>query len=69
MYSRQDFSEWILSFFMKEKVNLIVQKLFILKLEPDLDPESKKVSEHGPWGILLRTVGKIWVVIRACFLR
>jgi len=33
---------------MKEKVNLIVQKLFILKLEPDLDPEPKKVSEHGP---------------------
>jgi len=26
----------------------IVQKLFILIREPDLDPEPKKVSEHGP---------------------
>jgi len=25
---------------------LIVQKLFILKLEPDLDPEPEKLSEH-----------------------
>ena len=24
-----------------------VQKLFILKLEPDLDPEPENVSEHG----------------------
>ena len=32
-----------------------VQKLFILKLESDLDPEPKKVSEHGPWRIYLGT--------------
>ena len=25
----------------------IVQKLFILKLEPDLDPEPYKFCEHG----------------------
>jgi len=25
----------------------IVQKLFILKFEPDLDPEPEKLSEHG----------------------
>ena len=29
----------------------IVQKLFILKLEPDLDPEPEKRCEHGPWSI------------------
>jgi len=28
----------------------IVQKLFILKLEPDLDPEPEKLSGHGPEG-------------------
>jgi len=27
----------------------IVKEVFILKLEPDLDPEPEKVSEHGPW--------------------
>ena len=32
-----------------------VQKLFILKLESDLDLEPKKVSEHGPWRIYLGT--------------
>jgi len=26
----------------------IVQKLFILKRDPDLGPEPKKVSENGP---------------------
>ena len=25
----------------------IVQKLFILKLDPDLDPEPEKLCEHG----------------------
>jgi len=25
-----------------------VQKLFILKLEPDFDPEPEKLGEHGP---------------------
>ena len=25
----------------------MVQKLFILKLEPDLDPKPEKLSEHG----------------------
>ena len=30
----------------------IVQKLFILKFEPDLDPEPEKLCEHGAWGNL-----------------
>ena len=28
----------------------MVQKLFFLKLEPDLDPKPEKLSEHGPGG-------------------
>ena len=27
----------------------IVQKLFTLKLEPDLDPEHEKLSKHEAW--------------------
>ena len=26
----------------------MVQKVFILKLEPDLDPKPEKFCEHGP---------------------
>ena len=37
----------------------MVQMVFILKLEPDLDPKPEKLCEHGAWGILLRTVGQI----------
>jgi len=27
----------------------MVQQLFILKLEPDLDPKPEKLCEHGAW--------------------
>jgi len=27
----------------------MVQKLFFFKLEPDLDPYSEKLCEHGAW--------------------
>jgi len=46
---KQNFTcEWIHSFqvFLNKKCE-IVQKLFILKLEPDLDPEPEKLSEYG----------------------
>ena len=33
----------------------MVQKLFILKLEPDLDPEPEKLCEHGPWSSVLNS--------------
>ena len=29
------------------------QKLFILKLEPDLHPEPEKLSDHGVWVLTL----------------
>ena len=29
----------------------MAQKLFILKLEPDLDPKPEKLCEHGAWCI------------------
>jgi len=29
----------------------IDQKLFILKLESDLDPEPEKLCEHGAWSL------------------
>ena len=31
----------------------MVQKLFILKLEPDLDPKPEKLCEHGAWCLLV----------------
>ena len=38
---------------MYTQIIKIVQLLFILKLEPDLDPESETLSEDGAWTILL----------------
>jgi len=35
-----------------------VLELFILKLEPDLNPEHEKLSEHGAWLACYPTINK-----------
>mgnify|MGYP007133291068 CR=1 FL=1 len=47
------FKPFTMSMYTKIKFSLNrlweeVQKLFILKLEPDFDPEPEKLGEHGP---------------------